>query len=324
MADLSVEYMGLKLKSPIIVSSGPMTRNVESMKKCEKAGAGAVVVKSIFEEQIAAEADAAVDGNEDYLTHAGADDYMANLAKDFYIERYCDLIRNARKELSIPVIASINCSTLSAWIDYADRFVAAGADAIELNYYPLVSSVNVKGKAVDEALLDFARSARKKVSVPLSIKMGRNYSALSYVLKQIDEIGFDSVVLFNRAFRQDIDLDTLEFKPARITSSEDEYPQTLRWTALMSGDLKCDIASNTGIHSGDTAVKMLLAGASAVEVCSVLIKKGVDVIEEMNKDILSFMERNGYENITDFKGKLAQESLSNGDAWERVQYLKTV
>ena len=324
MADLSVEYMGLKLKSPIIVSSGPMTRDVESMKKCEKAGAGAVVVKSIFEEQIAAEADAAVDGNEDYLTHAGADDYMANLAKDYYIERYCDLIRNAKKELSIPVIASINCSTLTAWLDYAERFVASGADAIELNYYPMVSSVNVKGKAVDEALLDFAKAARKRISVPLSIKMGRNYSALSFVLKQIDDIGFDAVVLFNRAFRQDIDLNTLKFKPARITSGEDEYPQSLRWTALMSGDLKCDIAANTGIHSGETAVKMLLAGASAVEVCSVLIKNGVEAIDTMNKDILSFMEKNGYENIADFKGKLSQENLSNGDAWERVQYLKTV
>ena len=324
MPNLEVEYMGLKLKSPVIVSSGPMTRDIESMKKCEAAGAGAVVIKSIFEEQIAKEASAAVDQNEDYLTHGGADDYMASLAKDYYIERYCDLIKNAKKELTIPVIASINCSTLSTWIDYAERFEASGADAIELNYYPLVSSVEVKGKAVDEALLDFAKSARKKIHIPLSVKLGRGYSALSYVLKQIDEIGFDAVVLFNRAFRQDIDLETLTFKPARITSSEDEYTQSLRWTALMSGDLKCDIAANTGIHSGATAVKMLLAGAAAVEVCSVLIKKGTSAITEINNDILSFMEKKGYDKITDFKGKLSQENNVNGDAWERVQYLKLV
>ena len=324
MANLEVEYMGLKLKSPIIVSSGPMTRDVESMMKCEKAGAGAVVIKSIFEEQIAKEASAAVDQSEDYLTHGGAEDYMASLAKDYYIERYCDLIKSAKKELTIPVIASINCSTLSTWIDYAERFELSGADAIELNYYPMVSSTEVKGKAIDEALLEFAKTARKKIHVPLSIKMGRSYSALSYVLKQIDMIGFDGVVLFNRAFRQDIDLETLSFKPARVTSSEDEYTQSLRWTALMSGDLKCDIAANTGIHSGETAVKMLLAGAAAVEVCSVLIRKGTDAITEMNNEILSFMEKKGYENIADFKGALAQESLENGDAWERVQYLKTV
>lgn len=324
MASLSVEYLGLRLSSPIVVSSGPLTKSVESLKKCEEYGAGAVVLKSIFEEQILKEADAAVSESEEYLTHAGAETYMAGLAADYYIERYADLIKSAKKELSIPVIASINCQSLSAWLDYAGRFEAAGADALELNYYPLVSDTGVKGETVDEKLLDFARTARKRISLPLSIKLGRSYSALSWLIKSLDDLKIDGVVLFNRAFRPDIDLEDLSFRSARITSSPDEYADSLRWTALMSGDVKMDIAANTGIHSGSTAAKMILAGAKVVEVCSHLMEKGVAEIAVMNKEIESFMDKKGYGSLDDFRGLLSQERHEDNAAWERVQFLRTI
>ena len=188
----------------------------------------------------------------------------------------------------------------------------------------IASDSDVEGRTVDDALLTLAKAARKAIKVPLAIKLGSRYSSLSNIVKELEKIKIDDVVFFNRAWRPDIDLGTLSFVSSHPTSSDTEYSEALRWTALMSAELKMDIAANTGIHDGETAVKMLLAGAKAVEVLSAPLTKGFSAIGEINEGIRDFMEKKDYSSTGDFIGLLAQENREDGDAWERVQFLRTI
>ena len=324
MASLETTYLGLRLKSPVIVGSSPLTQNVVSLMKCEEAGAGAVVLKSIFEEQIEEEVSKEVEANDEYLNFTSAHSVYRRAATEFQIDKYIKLLSAAKKELHIPVIASVCCKSLSSWAEYASRFEKCGADAIELNYYPVTSDAKVDGKKVDAEFTSFVEFARKNISCPLSIKMGSMYSAMANKIKFIDKCGVEGVVLFNRTFRPDIDIEKMEIVGGTPTTNGTEYADALRWTALMSGEVRMDIAANTGIHSGETAVKMLLAGAKAVEIASLPIKEGFGSITRMNNDIKAWMERQGFEKISDFCGKLAQENNDEGYKWERTQFLKII
>lgn len=324
MASLETKYLGLELKSPVIVAASPLTQNVVSLKKCEEAGAGAVVLKSIFEEQINDEVKNEIEANDEYLNFSSAHSEYQKLAEEHHIEKYIALLTAAKKELGIPVIASICCKSLSSWAEYAARFIENGADAIELNYYPVTSDARVEGKSVDEDFTSFVEFARMNIKCPLSIKMGKGYSALANKIKFIDKCGIDGAVLFNRTYMPDIDLDTLEIIGGTPTTTGTEYSDALRWTALMSGEVKMDICSNTGIHSGETAVKMLLAGAKAVEVASCPINEGFGAITRINNEIAAWMEKKGFEKISDFCGRLAQETNEEGYKWERTQFLKLI
>ena len=289
---ISTEYMGLELKSPVIVASGPLTQNIVSLKKAEEAGAGAVVLKSIFEEQIEKDVSAEIDNNEEFLGHSGAD--FAAFSRDRYIDRYMKLLSEAKKNLSIPVIASVCAKTMDNWIEYAERFIKCGADGIELNYYPISSDADVSGSDVDKRLISFAEKARKAIDGPLSIKMGYKYSSLANIIK------------------------------TNPVSGKDEYAEALRWIGLMSGEIKADMCGNTGIHDGETVVKMLLSGAKAVEVCTAVIQQGFSVIGKINAFLEDWMKRHGYSSIKDFSGLLSQEHIENGWMWERTQFLKTI
>ncbi len=319
---ISTEYMGLKLKSPVIVSSGPLTQNIVSLKKAEEAGAGAVVLKSIFEEQINSDVQKEVESNEAYIGHSSAD--YAAFSRDRYIDRYMKLLTEAKKNLSIPVIASVSANSMDTWIDYCSRFVKCGADGIELNYYPISSDASVSGAEVDKRFIAFVEKARKAIDGPLSIKMGYKYSSLASLIASIDKAGIDGIVLFNRFFRPDIDIEKIEMAAPAPVSSAAEYGEELRWIGLMSGEIKADMCGNTGIHDGETAVKMLLSGAKAVEICTAIIKKGFGVISEMNSFIEEWMKRHGYESTSDFIGLLSQEHMADGWKWERTQFLKTI
>ncbi len=319
---ISTEYMGLELRSPVIVSSGPLTQNIVTLKKAEAAGAGAVVLKSVFEEQIEADVSKEVEANAEYLGHS--DEAYAAFSRDRYIDRYMKLLAEAKKELSIPVIASVSAKTMDSWIDYAERFVKCGADGIELNYYPISSDAAVTGAEVDKRLIAFAERARKAIDGPLSMKIGYKYSSLANVISALDKAGIDGIVLFNRFFRPDIDIENLTFTAGSPVSGKDEYAEALRWIGLMSGEVKADLCGNTGIHDGETAVKMLLSGAKAVEVCTAVVQHGFSVIGEMNSFIASWMERHGYSSLRDFTGLLSQEHISDGWKWERTQFLKTI
>lgn len=325
MADLKTVFMGMELKNPIVIASSPLTANIENLIKCEKAGAGAVVLKSIFEEQINAEADLATMENSDYLQQSDFTEVFGNLSKDYFIDQYVNLISQAKKELSIPVIASINCSHVSTWERYAKRFKACGADALELNYYPIASKASVTGASVDRAALDFAHEARRAVDLPISLKIGNEYSSLANMIRGFAKEGMDSLTLFNNFFHPDIDIEKLEVCGARSFAGGNSYYETLRWIALMAAEVKdVDFAASKGISDGQTAVKMLLAGARVVEICSTIFKNGYEAVGQMLDYISSWMDKKGFKSISDFQGRLAQENMADGAVWERTQYMKNL
>lgn len=324
MASINAEYLGFNLKSPIIASAGPLTEDADSLKRLEDAGVGAVVLKSIFEEQIEEDVKNNYEKSEEYLNFPVADYHFRDFDRNFYIDKYMRLLIEAKKSLDIPVIASICCKTKDGWSEYADRFVKCGADALELNYYPISSNSNVEGRDVDKNLLEFAKKARKDLKVRLSLKLGNKYSSIANIIKELDSLKIDSVVLFNRFYEPDINIDNLSFIPGPVLTGSNDYTDSLRWIGLMSGEIGMELCANTGVHSAKTLIKMLLAGANAVEVCSVLMKEGSQKISEMNKGLSDWMDKNGFEHVSDFVGKMAQENNKLGYNWERTQFLKMI
>lgn len=326
MLDIKTTYMGLQLKNPIIVASGPLTASLDKLKSCEDSGVGAVVLKSIFEEQINHAASRETANSSDYLQFSDFHDTFDTIAKDYFVDQYLHLVSDAKSSLDIPVIASINCTHIDTWSEYATKFESAGADALELNYYPIASDASVSGEKVDKQAIEFAKAARKMTKLPISLKIGSQYSSLAYIIKQFEKEGINSLVLFNHFFRPDIDINELHLCSIKNNfSSATDYSDSLRWIALMSSELKnLELVGNTGIHNGDTIVKMLLAGAKAVEICSVLMKEGPSCVGAMLTFLEHWMEQHGYNSLSDFRGVLSQERMSDGAYWERTQYMRTL
>ncbi len=324
MADLSTSYLGLKLKNPLIAGSSPLTASLDNLKRCEDAGLSAVVLKSIFEEQIELDGESAADVSDSYLVHADAYNFMKSASMERQIDAYLTLLEDAKQALGIPVIASINCKQNGSWIEYAKRFEACGADAIELNHYVVAADVEVEGEAIEKEYFSLVKAARKQLKLPISLKMGPSFSSLANMLRRFDELNINGVVLFNRFYSPDIDINTLRLVPAQMLSSKDEYALSLRWTALMSEEVRYDICASTGIYSGSTVIKQLLAGAKAVQLCSVLLKQGLISVAKMEEELVQWMDSHSYSKIADFNGKLAQEQMSDPATWERVQYMKSI
>ena len=325
MADLRTTFMGLQLRNPIIVASGPLTADIDSLKKCEEAGAGAVVLKSIFEQQIEYVAGKDSEKASEFVGYSDFGDAYKTLSKDYYINQYLELLAEAKQKLSIPVISSINCISIRTWEEFAGRFEKVGADAIELNYYPLASNSSVPGEKVDKEAIAFARTARRAIGVPVALKIGFEYSSISSLLKSFEKEKIDGMVLFNHFFRPDIDIDKQDVCGGQAVSNPTEYLESLRWIALMSGELKkADLAAATGVHNGETVIKMLLAGAKAVEINSVLMKNGLGAIATIICQIEKWMADKGYKAVSEFQGKLAQERMHDGEYWERTQFMRTL
>lgn len=320
MVSLNTNYLGLELRSPIIISSGPLTQNIVSLKECERNGAGAVVLKSLFEEEIDEEVKREREKNEEYLNFSGSDREFEINVYEHLVSRYLKLLEMAKNELKIPVIVSLCCKSLSTWKMLSERFSHSGADAIELNYYPVTYLSSESSDKVDKDFELFSKSMRESIKCPLSVKIGYNYSSLCNRIKFLDKINMDGVVLFNRMQQPDVDIENKKIVFGSPLTSGNEYGNALRYVALMSGECKLDIASNTGIHSSSTIIKMLLSGSKAVEVQSVVIKNGFGVIDKMNKEISIWMEKNGYSSIDEFRGMLAQEESTDGYLWERNQF----
>ncbi len=325
MYDLHTTYMGLRLNNPIIVGSGPLTASVDSLKRCEDAGAGAVVLKSIFEEQIERQGSLAVEEQNEYLSHADAEAFVAGHTKEKAVEDYLLLISQAKQSLGIPVIASVNAMSDGAWIDYAKRFASAGCDALEINYFVIGADGKVTGEKMEKQFVSLVKKTRKAVSIPLSLKLGPNYTSLANLLHTFEDAGVNGAVLFNRFFQNDIDIDKISLKQGLPLSGEQDYLNSLRWIALMSAELEhLDLCGSCGIWSGETVVKELLAGAKAVSICSAAMKDGLQVIGKMLDVVGAWMDRHGYGTIEEFEGKLAQEHMSDPSLWERSQYMKAL
>ncbi len=322
MADLSTTYMGLKLSNPVIVSSCGLTGKLATVKACAQAGAGAVVLKSIFEEQIQAEVAGMIEQSEPSLWHPEAADYITRYGRENAVQEYLQLIRDAKRELQIPVIASIHCVSAGTWIEFSRQVQDAGADGLELNVFVLPSDPRRAGTENEQVYFDIATSVKEKVSIPVALKVGSYFSGLSRTLTRLSRTGIDALVLFNRFFNLDFDIESMELVPASYISSPEEAVRPLRWISLLSGTVECDLAATTGIHDGTGVVKQLLAGARAVQVCSTLYKHGVEQIEPILSELEGWMERHRFDSIDAFRGNLSQSESKNPAAYLRVQFMK--
>jgi dihydroorotate dehydrogenase (fumarate) len=314
--------MGFTLRNPIIAGSSGLTNSLENIQKIEANGAGAVVLKSLFEEQIQAAVNKTFNQNTDNYSYPEALDYINHYTREQDLERYLNLIRNAKQAVSIPIIASINCISASEWVTFAKNLQDAGADAIELNIFILPSDPRRKADQQEQVYFEILQSVMKQVKIPVSAKISYYFSGLSNMALQLSWTGIKGLVLFNRYYSPDIDIDSFEITSGNVFSTPGENALTLRWVALLSDKLQCDIAASTGIHDGQTAIKQMLAGAKAVQVASVLYQKGIEQIGIMKNEMAEWMDRHEFASTKDFTGKLSNRETGNPAAFERVQFMK--
>ena len=318
--NLSVEYLGLKLKNPIIVGSCGLTSSVAKLKSLEAAGAGAVVLKSLFEEQI--EQENWQEQAKNSYDYPEISDYIQAYSDDKSFTKYLDLIKSAKENISIPVIASINCHTDGSWINYAKKMEEAGADALEINVSLLPNDFEKTGEQNEKIYFKITEKIKKAVSIPVALKMS-NYSA--GLAKLVNELSWtknvDAFVLFNRYFRPDIDINSLELKSSGIFTSSGDLSESLRWILLLSKRVRTDMVASTGVHTGADVIKQILAGAKAVQVVSAIYENGEQHITSMLEEMEAWMESKNYNSIEDFKGLLhGKDDVKKG--FERIQFMK--
>jgi dihydroorotate dehydrogenase (fumarate) len=322
MANLETTYLGLKLKNPVIVGSSGLTNSVEKIIKLRDAGAGAVVLKSLFEEQINHDVNRIVYSGQG-LDYPEAMDYIQNYAKDNSVEEYLKLIKEAKAAVDIPIIASINCYSSEGWEEFAKRIEKAGADAIELNLYMVNTDKNSDASEYEELYYKVSENVSRVVTIPVAMKLGLYFSNLVSVVNKISVTGAKAVVLFNRFYEPDIDINNLSLKAAEVFSSPADIRRSLRWVAIVSDKIKnIDVAASTGVHDGEAVIKQLLAGAKVVQVCSSVYKNGPDVISSMVTKLQSWMDENGYKSINDFRGLMSYSKIKNPELYERAQFMK--
>ena len=326
MADLSTKYLGLNLRNPIVAGSSGLTNSVKDIIKLEKNGAGAVVLKSIFEEQIILEAEHKIrKAQEDgmlYAEHSETFDYIDIHIKDRELSGYINLIKEAKRNVQIPVIASINAITSNEWTSFARQIEQAGADALELNIFVMPFSFIKNSIEIEESCINILKKVKSEVKIPVSVKISPYFSNLGSVVMQLELNGADGVVLFNRFSGPDIDIKTQRVTIADILSSPHDITNSLRWVAIMSKRVKMSIAASTGIHDGEAVIKQLLAGATVTQVVSALYKNDVSYISTMLNYLSDWMEDRGFNYIDQFRGKLSQSATENPEAYERVQFMR--
>jgi dihydroorotate dehydrogenase (fumarate) len=338
MANLSCQYLGLNLRNPLIVGSSGLTSSLGNLKTIARLGAGAVILKSVFEEQIKYESDKLIESDDHEIKswkdafeeivsskefyYEEALNYLTSYAKEHTLKQYLNFISEAKETIDIPVIASINCSSPYDWQYFARRIQDAGADALELNIYLLPSDFEKKGIEIEQVYFRVISEVRKFVTIPIAVKTGYYFSSLSKTLLELSETGISGLTLFNRPYNPDIDIEKLEITSSNIFSNETEYTNTLRWVAILSGRVKCDIAASTGIHSYQTVIKQLLAGADAVQMASVFYKHHFDVLPGILTGLETWMTQHNFSTISDFKGMLSKKNVNNPASYERVQFLR--
>lgn len=319
MSSLNTTYLGLSLKSPLIVSSSGLTNSVEKIKGLEELGAGAVVLKSLFEEQINYEAGALVENG----LSPEAYDYVTQYSKAEALDNYLRVIEGAKKSTAIPIIASINCMSSDRWISFAKDIETAGADALELNMFFIASEAGYTSEKYEERYLELISKIKHVTGLPVSIKIGYHFTNLVNMVNNLYIRGAGGVVLFNRFYEPDIDIEKMEMTTSGVFSSPSDIRHSLRWVGIISDKVKkIDISASTGIHDGKSAIKQILAGATAVQVCSVLYEKGSEQLRIMNSEIEKWMNKKGFATIDQFRGRLNYRNIANPSVYERSQFMK--
>jgi dihydroorotate dehydrogenase (fumarate) len=321
MIDLTTNYLGLTLRNPLIVGSCGLTGTTAKIIEIAKAGVGAVVLKSLFEEQIEAELQQNLD---DYQTdYPDAYDYVRQYTRDSAVTDYLDMIRDVKKQIDIPVIASLNCVTADEWTTYAGKFEKAGADALEINISLLPSNPKKECDSYEQIYFDVLKKVTDVLSIPVALKMSSYSSSLASLVSRLHWTGkAGGFVLFNRYYQPDIDIEKMEMTSAGVFSHPEEISLPLRWIALLSGLIESDFAASTGVHDGAGAVKMLLAGATAVQVVSTVYEHGVGQAAKIIADLEAWMERHSFSSIGQFRGRLAFRFEKDQSAFERIQFMK--
>ncbi|HCC71412.1 MAG TPA: diguanylate cyclase [Bacteroidales bacterium] len=326
MAELTTKYLGLSLANPLIVGSSGLTDSADNILELEKAGAGAVVLKSLFEEQIMLEVDAslkeAYQNDMIYSAKSETLDYIDIHIRERTLSAYIELIKEAKKKVMIPVIASINCVSSAEWINFANYFEEAGADALELNIAILPSDEETEADKIEKVYFDIIEKVISRIKIPLSIKMSSSFTNLAQMIKRLSETGINSIVMFNRFYTPDFDINNFTEKSSNTFSTPEESGNTRRWMGIMSSKVNCDLAASTGIHSAEDLIKQLLAGAKAVQAVSTIYRNGKDQIQKMLGGLNQWMDEKGYNTIEQFRGKLSQEKTANPSAYERIQFMK--
>ncbi len=324
--EIDTRYLGLRLDCPLVPSASPLSEEIGNLRKMEDAGAGAVVLHSLYEEQIEQEGLTL----QHYLEH-GSDSFAESLSyfpepsefrhgPDAYLEH----VRRAKEAVRIPVIASLNGTTRGGWIDYARLIEAAGADALEVNLYHIPADVEATGRQVEERYLEVVRQVRSSLKIPLAVKIGPYFSALGEMARRLVEAGADGLVLFNRFYQPDIDLEALEVRPHVLLSTPPEMRLPLRWIAILSGRIDASLAATSGVHTHEDALKLLMAGADVTMLCSALLRHGIDHLRTVKEGLIRWMEEHDYASVTQMKGSMSQRSCADPTAFERASYMKAL
>lgn len=322
MTDLATTFMGLELKNPIIAGSSALSNSVAGVRKLEEGGAGAVVLKSIFEEEIIHEMDDLMKDVPETSRYLERFDYQDLVIRHDQLEKYTTLIREVKESVSIPVMASINCAFSYEWTDYAKRLETAGADALELNMFFLPTEQNRSADEMEQAYFKVIEKVLDSVSIPVSLKISHYFTRLGSMIQKLSTTGISGLVLFNRFYSPDFDIEKLKVVQTNVISSPAELITSLRWIAMMSQKVSCDLAASTGVHDGEAVIKQLLAGAQTVQVVSALYQNSPDYIRTMLEDLETWMTRHGYETLENFRGKMSQDKSADPAAYERVQFMK--
>lgn len=316
--DLSTKYLGMNLRTPVVPSASPLSASVENIKRMEDAGAAAVVLHSLFEEQLSPES-----SEMRYRLVSGT---IPSEPSRFRLdpEAYLDHILRAKEAVSIPIIASLNGKSLGGWVDYARRIEQAGADALELNLFYIPTDIDMTSECVEQNYLDIVEAVRSAVTLPVAVKLGPYFSNVAHIARRLDAAGADALVLFNRFYQPDIDLMTRELQPHILLSTPQAMRLPLHWIAMLHKRVRLDLAASGGVRKGEDALKLLMAGASVTMVCSVLLRHGIDHIRVIEQEMLDWMDEYEYESVRELHGSLSQRDCLDPAAFERDQYIRAL
>jgi dihydroorotate dehydrogenase (fumarate) len=322
--DLTTTYLKLNLASPVVVGASPVGDNLDSVKRCVEAGASAIVMHSLFEEQIRLEVEAVLRDTEPHEeSSAEATSYFPKSA-DYRLgpDQYLEQVGKVKKAGGVPVIASLNGVTAAGWVDYAKKIQQAGADALELNVYFIATDPTKTGDRIEQRTLDLVRAVKRAVSIPVSVKVGPFFSSFAHLAAQLDAAGADGIVLFNRFYQPDLDVEKLEVTPSLQLSDSSELLLRLHWTAILHGKVKASLAVTGGVHTPVDAVKAVMAGADVVQVVSAILKRGPQALKEIRDGMAKWLEQHEYESVRQARGCLSLGKVPDAGAYERGNYMK--
>jgi len=323
MSNLETTYLGLKLKNPLMAASSGLTSSVDKIIELENAGIGAIVLKSIFEEQINGEVTSMLGKDSQNSGYPEAEDYIKGYVRDNSIKKHIELIEDAKRAVNIPVIASINCISGEEWTAFAKDFQEAGADAIELNIFYVPTSRHEKPGVVEQLYIDVLTKVKAQVSIPVAVKFGIYHSNILGMAEKLKANGASGIVMFNRFYEPDINVDKLELTSSEVFSSPADIRRSLRWIGMVSSDVThLDIAASTGIHDSNAVIKQLLAGARVTQLCSTIYLNGVKVVPEILNGVYEFMKKWNFKKIDDFRGRLSYKNIPDPMLYERSQFMR--